>query len=86
MNNTTKAKYDVATRMLKGKIEPEEVAMMTGLTIEEILKLQDEVVPHNSEIEMLKNLDNVDLNIGAILFDNLPADDEVLDGFYKDSE
>lgn len=81
MNNTTKAKYDVASRMLKGKIEAEEVAMMTGLPLEEIEKLKDEVVPHNSEVEMLKNLDTVDLNIGEILFDNLPAEDEELEGF-----
>lgn len=81
MNNTTKAKYDVASRMLKGKIEAEEVAMMTGLPLEEIEMLKDEVVPHNSEVEMLKNLDNVDLNIGEILFDNLPAEDEELEGF-----
>lgn len=74
MNNTTKAKYDVAARMLKGKIEVEEVAMMTGLSLDEVKKLKEEVVPHNSEIEMLKNLDSVDLNIGEILFDNLPAD------------
>ena len=74
MNNTTKAKYDVAERMLKGKIEVEEVAMMTGLSLDEVKKLKEEVIPHNSEVELLKNLDTVDLNIGEILFDNLPAD------------
>lgn len=74
MNNTTKAKFDVAARMLKGKIDVEEVAMMTGLSLDEVKKLKEEVVPHNSEIEMLKNLDTTELNIGEILFDDLPAD------------
>ncbi len=83
MNNTTKAKYELATKMLKGKIDVEEVVLMSGLTTEEVEKLKEEVMPHNSEVEMLKNLDNVDLNIGQILFDNLPAEDE-LEGFSDD--
>jgi hypothetical protein len=72
--------------MLKGRIEVEEVAMMSGLSIEEVQKLKDEVIPHNSEVEMLKNLDTVDLNIGEILFDNLPAEDEELEGFHDDTD
>jgi hypothetical protein len=81
LNNTTKAKYDMATRMLKGRIEAEEVALMSGLSIDEVNKLKEEVVPQNSEVEMLKNLDSVDLNIGEILYDDLPAEDEDLEGF-----
>jgi hypothetical protein len=81
LNNTTKAKYDMAARMLKGRIEAEEVALMSGLSIEEVNKLKEEVVPQNSEVEMLKNLDSVDLNIGEILYDDLPAEDEDLEGF-----
>lgn len=84
MNNTTKAKYDMAARMLKGKIDVEEVALMSGLSLDEVQKLKDEVIPHNAEVEMLQNLDNVDLNIGEILFDNLPAEDEELEGFHND--
>lgn len=82
MNNTKKAQYELATKMLKGKIDVEEVVLMSGLTTQEVEALKEEVLPHNSEIEMLKNLDNVDLNIGEILFDNLPAEDE-LEGFPK---
>jgi hypothetical protein len=74
----------MAGRMLKGKIDVEEVAMMSGLSIEEVQKLKDEIVPHNSEVEMLQNLDNVDLNIGEILYDNFPAEDEDLEGFHAD--
>lgn len=84
MNNSTKAKYDVARRMIKGKIEAEEVALMTGLPIDEINKMCEEILPQNSEVELLKNLDNVDLNIGDILFDNLPAENEDLEGFNPD--
>lgn len=81
MNNTTKAKYDLATRMLKGKIEVDDVVMMSGLTKEEVEKLKDEVVPRNTDAEILKNLDNVDLDIGELLFDNLPAEEPELEGF-----
>ena len=35
MNKTTKAKYDLATRMLKVDISVDEVALMSGLTIDE---------------------------------------------------
>lgn len=86
MNNTTKQKYDVATRMLKGKIDVEEVALMTGLPIEELNKLKEEVVPNNTDAEILKNLDNVDLDIGELLYDNLPAEDLEAEGFREDDE
>lgn len=81
MNNTTKAKYELATKMLKGKIDVEEVVMMSGLTEEEVLKIKSEIEPNSSDAEVLKSLDTVDLNIGDILLDNLPAEDEELEGF-----
>jgi CRISPR/Cas system type I-B associated protein Csh2 (Cas7 group RAMP superfamily) len=83
MNKTTKAQYDFATRMLKGKVEVDDVVMMTGLSKEEVEKLKDEVVPHNTDAEILKNLDNVDLDIGELLYDNLPAEDLELEGFHE---
>lgn len=76
MNNTTKQKYDVATRMLKGRIDVEEVAMMTGLPKDELEKLKEEVVPNNTDAEILKNLDTVDLDIGELLYDDMPDGDE----------
>ena len=80
MNNTMKGKYELARKMLKGKIDMDEVVLMSGLSKEIVEQLKEEVDPSNPEIEMLKNLDNVDLNIGEILFDNLPAEDE-MEGF-----
>lgn len=73
MNNTDKAKYDVARRMLKGHIDVEEVAIMTGISLDEIKKLNDEINPPNSEAELLKKYDTTDLDIGEILIDNLPT-------------
>ena len=40
MNRTTKAKYDLAERMLNVHIEPAEVAMMSDLPLEEVEKLK----------------------------------------------
>lgn len=45
MNKTTKAKYDLATRMLEVDISIDEVALMSGLTIDEIEKLKAGIEP-----------------------------------------
>ena len=45
MNKATKAKYDLATRMLKVDISIDEVALMSGLTIDEIEKLKAGIEP-----------------------------------------
>ncbi len=45
MNKTTKAKYDLATRMLKVDISVDEVALMSGLTVDEIKKLKAGIEP-----------------------------------------
>ena len=45
MNKTTEAKYDLATRMLKVDISVDEVALMSGLTIDEIEKLKAGIEP-----------------------------------------
>lgn len=89
MNNTTKAKYDMATRMLKGHIDVDEVALMTGLPVDELTALKEKVAPKNKDAEILEKYDNVDLDIGTLLFDDLPAEDEELEGFHvgpKDGE
>lgn len=86
MNNTDKAKLDVARRMLKGKIEVDEVVLMTGLDKATIEKLDEEINPKNSDAAILKNLDNVDLDIGQLLYDDLPAEDEELEGFHEVNE
>ncbi len=76
MNNTTKQKYELAKRMLKGKIEIDEVALMTGLSEDVLKELKEEVAPANHDVEILKNLDTVDLDIGQILYDDFP-DEEI---------
>ena len=43
MNNTTKAKYDMAEKMLKVDISLEEVALMTELPMETLKKIQHEI-------------------------------------------
>ena len=40
MNRTTKAKYDLAERMLNVHIEPAAVAIMSDLPLEEVEKLK----------------------------------------------
>ncbi len=76
MNNTTKAKYDVAERMLKGKIPVEEVSLMTGINIEELKKMEENLAPQVRDAKILQDLDNVDLNIGEILIDNYGNDEQ----------
>ncbi len=75
MNNTTKQKYELAKKMLKGKIEIDEVALMTGLSEDVLKELKEEVAPESKDVQILKNLDTVDLDIGQILYDNFPDED-----------
>ena len=75
MNNTEKEKYELARRMLKGKIPVEEVNLMTGISIEKLKVLEEEVAPEVRDAKILQGLDNTDLNIGEILYDNNETDD-----------
>ncbi len=81
MNNSTKAKYDAAKRMLLGKIDPEEVSLMMGLPLDEVLKLKEEVAPENRDAKVLKDQDNFDFNIGDILVDNYVEDEHADDNY-----
>ena len=76
MNNTEKAKVDVARRMLKGKIPADEVILMTGLDESLVKKLEEEITPEVREAKILQGLDNTDLNIGEILYDNYTTDEK----------
>ena len=76
MNNTTKQKYELAERMLKGKIPAEEVQLMTGLDLEVIKKLEEDIAPMVRDAKILQGLDNKDLNIGEILYDNNGTDED----------
>ncbi len=70
MNNSTKALYDMAERMLKGHIDVDEVVAMSGLPKEEIERMKDELEKANPEANYLKNLDFKDFDMGPILTDN----------------
>ncbi|MGN0154324.1 MAG: hypothetical protein ACI4A3_07720 [Lachnospiraceae bacterium] len=68
MNNTDKAKLDAAKRMLKGKIDIEEVSMMIGLPVETLMPIKEEI-----EEEVRKvygNTDAYDFNLNQVLYDN----------------
>ena len=58
MNNTTKAKYDLAARMLKGNIPVEEVVLMSGRSEEEVKKLKFEMRDEIQEHRAMMGLDN----------------------------
>lgn len=77
MNNTTKAKYDLAEKMLKGRIPVSEVVLMTGISEKEIQKMADELEDKNPEAKVFKNLDFTDFNMKEVLFDDTIAPDEL---------
>ena len=67
MNNSEKARYDAAKRMLKGKIDIEEVAMMMNLTVEELKPIKDEI---DEEVrKVYGNIDAYDFDMKQVLFD-----------------
>lgn len=70
MNNTTKAKYNMAEKMLRGHIDIEEVVLMSGLTKEEVQNIYDKIENENPEAKYLKGLDFQDFELGPVLFDN----------------
>lgn len=47
MNNTTKAKHDLAARMLKVNISIDEIALMSGLTVDEIQRIKANLKPED---------------------------------------
>lgn len=71
MNNTTKAKYDLAKRMIAGHLDVSEVAMMTELPEEEVQKLKDEF-----DKATQADLDYTKLDMGPVLFDNYITEEE----------
>jgi len=77
MNHTEQAKYDMAKRMLKGQIDVEEVAMMSGLSIEAVQKLRDE--QDQVERKSLGGMTVRELGVENVLIDN-----DVLEEFDKD--
>ena len=68
MNNTDKAKVDAARRMLLGKIEVEEVAMLLDMPVAQIVPIKEEI-----EEQIRKtygDVDAYDIENGTVIFDN----------------
>lgn len=65
MNNTTKAKYDMAEKMLKVDISLEEVALMTELPMETLKKIQHDI--QKDELVTRHDVKDVDLDSGYLI-------------------
>lgn len=74
MNNTDKAKYDAAKRMLKGKIDITEVAMMMEMTVEELQPIKEEVEKEFHKV--YGNMNIYDMESGQVLYDDFNATEE----------
>ena len=68
MNKTNQAKVDAAKRMLMGKIEMEEVAMLLDMPIEQLKPIQEEI---DEKIhQTYGDIDAYDFKNGTVLFDD----------------
>ena len=65
MNNTTKAKYDMAEKMLKVDISLEEVALMTELPMETLKKIQHDI--QKDGLGTRHDVKDVDLDSGYLI-------------------
>ena len=65
MNNTTKAKYDMAEKMLKVDISLEEVALMTELPMETLKKIQHDI--KKDGLVTRHDVKDVDLDSGYLI-------------------
>lgn len=65
MNNTTKAKYDMAEKMLKVDISLEEVALMTELPMETLKKIQHDI--QKDRLVTRHDVKDVDLDSGYLI-------------------
>lgn len=65
MNNTTKAKYDMAEKMLKVDISLEEVALMTELPMETLKKIQHDI--QKDGLVTRHDAKDVDLDSGYLI-------------------
>lgn len=68
MNNTDKATLDAARRMLKGKIDVEEVSMMLGIPAETLMPIKEELEEEFRKV--YGNTDAYDFDMNKILFDD----------------
>lgn len=66
MNNTKKAQIDLATKMLKAKIDISEIALMSGLSTSELEELKKTVKPKEAAKDVMDTLDNIDISLDDI--------------------
>lgn len=65
MNKTTKAKYDMAEKMLKVNISLDEVALMTELPMETLKKIEKEI--QKDGLVTRQDVKDVDFDSGYLI-------------------
>lgn len=65
MNKTTKAKYDMAEKMLKVNISLDEVALMTELPMETLKEIEKEI--QKDGLVTRQDIKDVDLDSGYLI-------------------
>lgn len=65
MNKTTKAKYDMAEKMLKVNISLDEVALMTELPLETLKEIEKEI--QKDGLVTRQDVKDVDLDSGYLI-------------------
>lgn len=66
MNRTNKAKRDLAIRMLKVDISVDEVALMSGLTVEELNTIKADLDKNDPEANAMKGFNFQNMNFDDI--------------------
>lgn len=65
MNKTTKAKYDMAEKMLKVNISLDEIALMTELPMETLKEIEKEI--QKDGLVTRQDVKDVDLDSGYLI-------------------
>lgn len=68
MNRTEQAKVDMAYRMLKGQIDVEEVAMISGVSLEKVQEMRNDL--DQQERKALGGVTVREMGFGEVLIDN----------------
>ncbi len=68
MNKTEQAKQDMALKMLKGQIDVEEVAMISGVSLETVQKMRQDL--DEKERKALGGITVKEAGFGSVLIDN----------------
>lgn len=74
MNHTDQAKYDAARRMLKGKVDIEEAAMLLGMSVDELIPVREEVEQEFHKV--YGNMNIYDMESGQVLYDDFNATED----------